>query len=235
MKLFVKSLSLIFLIIFIIPLFSYTVNRNDQYLDENKLMHIKESSAPIVYENGILFTYEGDGNNVKLSGSFVQWEKVLDMKKSFFGVWYYFFKKSIPEGNYSYKYNVDNFWILDPLNDAIIRDKKDHPLSKLKLEKNYNFYQESPYIDNNGKYTFWLKSPKASRVYLVGDFNNWNPYQIEMKKVDSFWKVSIDLQPGEYGYKFVIDYTEEILDPNNEMIKINIFNSKCSVVRVPMR
>ena len=47
----------------------------------------------------------------------------------------------------------------------------------------------------------------ASRVALVGDFNDWNPGSLPLEKLKSGeFKVTIDLESGrEYQFRYLID------------------------------
>lgn len=63
---------------------------------------------------------------------------------------------------------------------------------------------------NVGKITFCLPSEAASEaqtVYLVGDFNGWDPTATPMSRLKSGeFKVTLDLETGrEYEYRYLID------------------------------
>ncbi len=60
---------------------------------------------------------------------------------------------------------------------------------------------------------FSLKSD-AREVYLVGDFNQWNPTVEPMNRVDDHFEVSLFLVAGEYRYQFVVD-GKAMDDPDN--------------------
>jgi len=227
-----KNFFIVLLIILSIILSGFSVNPGNQIMDEKKLLHLKNSSAPVIYKNGILFTYKGEGQSVYLSGTFVNWEEMIKMEKSYFGVWYYFFKKSINPGIYGYRYNVDNFWILDPANKEITRDERDHPLSLLYIPEKLIFFEKSPIIEEDNTVLFWLKDIEARTIYIYGDFNNWDPYQFPLKKEGNLWNIKIKLSPGRYGYRFIIDFEKEILDPNNPIILENKFGEKCSIIEI---
>jgi phosphotransferase system HPr (HPr) family protein len=47
--------------------------------------------------------------------------------------------------------------------------------------------------------------PDARKVYLVGDFNEWDPQADLMTKRNGCFSKSVKLTPGQYQYKFVID------------------------------
>ena len=53
---------------------------------------------------------------------------------------------------------------------------------------------------------FECKSEHASAVFLAGSFNDWNESATAMSRDDNgIWNVSLDLLPGRYEYKFIID------------------------------
>lgn len=61
---------------------------------------------------------------------------------------------------------------------------------------------------------FTLRAPGAQEVYLVGDFNNWNPTVEPMEKSGDVFEIWLFLVPGTYRYKFVVD-GEWTVDPDN--------------------
>jgi hypothetical protein len=54
---------------------------------------------------------------------------------------------------------------------------------------------------------FDLVAPSASRVAIVGDFNQWNAESLPMRRsVDGTrWEIEVRLPPGRYTYGFVVD------------------------------
>ena len=65
-----------------------------------------------------------------------------------------------------------------------------------------------------GKVIFIMEAPEANKVVVTGTFLNWNPQGIEMEKRDGSWFAEIELKPGEYEYKFIVDGTW-VEDPDN--------------------
>lgn len=62
------------------------------------------------------------------------------------------------------------------------------------------------------KVTFKLPAeaaPNADVVHVVGDFNSWDIYATQMKKLrDGSFTVTVDLeQGGEYQFRYLIDET----------------------------
>jgi hypothetical protein len=74
---------------------------------------------------------------------------------------------------------------------------------------------ELPPPSLKGNTTFRLKGhADAFIVVLVGSFNNWNQSQLVFGREGNDWVCRIDLDPGVYQYKFVVD-GNWLLDPSN--------------------
>jgi len=53
---------------------------------------------------------------------------------------------------------------------------------------------------------FSLSAPQAQNVFLAGDFNGWDVHSHPLiKDSKGTWKISIDLKPGIYEYRFIVD------------------------------
>ena len=66
-----------------------------------------------------------------------------------------------------------------------------------------------------GNTVFKLKGyPEATIVILSGSFNNWNQSQFVFGREGDEWVCRIDLDPGKYTYKFIVD-GNWLLDPTN--------------------
>jgi 1,4-alpha-glucan branching enzyme len=81
-------------------------------------------------------------------------------------------------------------------------------------------------IDDN-TVTLLLQAPEKAYVYVLGDFNDWEPRPGAQMKKDGewFWLTVNDAEPGkEYAYQYYIDgevkiadpYTNKVLDPWND-------------------
>lgn len=56
------------------------------------------------------------------------------------------------------------------------------------------------------KIHFELFAPEAKNVFLAGDFNDWDIHSHPMKKnSEGIWEINIDLIPGVYEYRFLVD------------------------------
>jgi hypothetical protein len=57
------------------------------------------------------------------------------------------------------------------------------------------------------KTVFLCQAQDAQSVCLSGTFNDWDPNATSMKrqKNDGTWRAELELAPGRYEYKFVVD------------------------------
>ncbi len=79
---------------------------------------------------------------------------------------------------------------------------------------------------------FYCASPKAHAVYLVGDFNDWNPTIHPMeRRADGWWFLQIPLTHGHHQYRFLVD-GEPVLDPRATGIAHNERGEEVSLVAV---
>ena len=81
---------------------------------------------------------------------------------------------------------------------------------------------------------FMLTAPAASRVALVGDFNGWDPREIEMARYsrDGRWAVTLALAPGRHSYAYVVDDTQWVRDPLGTAAEPNDLAPPRSVITV---
>jgi len=149
-----------------------------------------------------LFKLEGYANasKVVLAGSFNKWRTdELFMKKTA-GGWEFFYV--LGPGNYEYRFMADGKWV----NVNSEPNSVNNPNSVLILDPNF---------------TFHLKGfETAKTVFLIGDFNDWNPNSLPMKKENGEWKYTVHLYPGKHVYKFIVD-GKWIIDPDNKLFEEN--------------
>jgi Glycogen recognition site of AMP-activated protein kinase/Domain of unknown function (DUF3471) len=74
---------------------------------------------------------------------------------------------------------------------------------------------ELPSPSLKGNTTFRLKGHEdAAIVVLSGSFDNWNQSQLVFGREGGEWVCRVDLDPGIYQYKFIVD-GDWLLDPSN--------------------
>jgi len=82
---------------------------------------------------------------------------------------------------------------------------------------------------------FTLEAPQAEQVYVVGDWNGWDPAADPLFDEDSdgVWEAEITLDPGrEYRYQFYIDESEWVADPNAPLNIDDGFGGENSILRI---
>lgn len=87
-------------------------------------------------------------------------------------------------------------------------------------------------IRRNGEATFVFdQQQEARRVFLVGDFNDWNPTARRMvRSKDGSFRARLRLDPGEHHFKFVVD--DQWLPDFSTEQQANPFGTTNSVIRV---
>jgi Glycogen recognition site of AMP-activated protein kinase len=84
-----------------------------------------------------------------------------------------------------------------------------------------------------GNTTFRLKGYKdASVVTLAGSFNNWNQSQLVCGHENDEWVCRVDLEPGYYTYKFIVD-GNWVLDPDNPNTALDDAGNTNNVLNKP--
>ena len=74
----------------------------------------------------------------------------------------------------------------------------------------------------------------ASRVAVVGDFNDWDPAATPLRRTDdgATWTVELHLKPGRYHYTFLIDGRRWSGDPAGARAVESDFGAPVSVLTV---
>jgi 1,4-alpha-glucan branching enzyme len=79
---------------------------------------------------------------------------------------------------------------------------------------------------------FICVAPEATQVYLLGDFNGWNPVASPMKRQpDGAWLIQVPLHHGHHHYRFLVD-GKPVLDPRAQGIARDQKGEKVSLIAV---
>ena len=89
----------------------------------------------------------------------------------------------------------------------------------------------APVKSDTVKATFSLDAASAGQVSLCGTFNGWKPGATPMSRKGARWEAVLELLPGRYLYKFVID-GQWIHDSNAQENVYNEHGSLNSVIDV---
>jgi len=81
---------------------------------------------------------------------------------------------------------------------------------KVNIKNRHRANQSSPNkgIENphGRKVSFLLPAPEGNEVYLAGEFNGWDPQSLPMvRDEEGAWKAEMELLPGRYEFKPIMD------------------------------
>ena len=174
----------------------------------------KEFNSVIRLGPSSIFNLEGykDASSVVLTGTFNKWRKdELFMKKTATG---WELEYTLGPGNHEYRVIVDGKEIKDAASRVTINNES----------------SKNSIVVLNANYTFRLKGfSNSKKIYLAGDFNDWNPSNLEMIREGNEWIARVHLSPGKHLYKFVVD-GKWIIDPDNTSWEQNEFGTGNSVL-----
>lgn len=232
---------MIIVLIFIMGLLVFAIASTTSAID---LHAIRVANPPLVTEEGILFTYRPEKGMPKyamVSGDFDNWRSAHMMIKNEYGIFAYLHAKTdergivLRKGIYRYRYLVDGIWMNDPLSDKLVYDSKGTALSAFEMKKPLIVALRNPLHLGGNDYLFYYRNERAKSVYIVGDFNNWNSYSHPMQKnLAGLWEVEIDIPPGRYAYRFIIDGNYKN-DPLGRVAAYDRFNNEFTLLEVPLK
>ena len=104
----------------------------------------------------------------------------------------------LSEGKHEYRFWIDGTWVDDKGNP--IKEKDDAGNSLLNVG-NTVYFKLQGYSN-------------AKKISVAGDFNDWKPGELLLKRVPGGWALPMVLSAGNYNYKFIID-GKWITDPSN--------------------
>ncbi len=79
---------------------------------------------------------------------------------------------------------------------------------------------------------FICHAPQAKSVYVVGDFNHWNPSANLMKHMpDRSWLLTLELKHGHHRYAFLVDGVLT-LDPHAQGVTRNDKGERVSLIAI---
>ncbi len=186
---------------------------------------IQMVDKPLLYDNGILFTYYGDKDDkVYLSGDFNEWREKIRMKGNSIGIFYYFLTTPLKKGDYKYRYMVNGIWINDQEQPFYKVDTHNQRVSYFNLPRDIIFIVPiSPEPLENGKYRFYLKDEGYQKVSLISDANHWEPGITPMTLDNGYWYVDYYWGNRKLFYAYWVD-GEKKYDPYNLSRVLTSFN-----------
>ncbi len=176
----------------------------------------KNKAAFAVADSVVGFFLRGNvhAGNVKLAGSFTNWERgALPMTKTDSG---WVTNVKLAPGKHLYKFIIDGNWTVDKDNPNVDNDGMGN--------------DNSVYFKTN--HTFSLEGyTGAKRVYLAGSFNEWKERNLLMQRTLTGWALPVYLSEGTHTYRYIAD-GKWITDPGNTEKLPNEYNEYNSVIRM---
>lgn len=152
--------------------------------------------------------------SVAISGNFNEWSKE-GWKMQKVGPDLYQLRKKITDFNDNYPFEFKfiinkKYWTVpsESFKNRVFDDQFWEEVFDISI------YDVEP--SETGNTLFYLEGfPSAKMVILSGDFNGWNETYLKMEKVEQGWEIRLDLAPGRYEYKFIVD-GNWMHDPDNK-------------------
>ncbi len=131
-----------------------------------------------------------------------------------------------------YRFVVDGLWMPDPKNAERVRQENGIELSRLSIEGAFPIEPESPIVGDNGVVRLSYRGAAGQRVYVSGDFSNWDPFLYHLKETSpGTYVLDLPLPPGLHPYLFVVN-GDKTTDPLNPQTMVRGDGRIVSVIRV---
>lgn len=200
----------------------FTFHKSDyeKFTDDNSYEYIKFEDLTI--------------DNVVVAGEFNNWS-MYDWKMNKVNESTYELRKHIndfkDEFTWEFKFVINNQYWAEP--------SEFDPNIKLAQKKgtNLNVYNlkmdtKAAIPDSKGNVRFRLRGFEDARTVIVaGSFNKWNEKDFEMYKIENGWEIKLDIKPGEYEYRFIVDgnWMEDPSNPSKVTNEFGEYNSYLNV------
>lgn len=81
---------------------------------------------------------------------------------------------------------------------------------------------------------FAFRAPGATRVYLVGDFNGWDPDATPLRRAATgqVWTVDLPVPRGLHAYAFIVDGADWSVDPSAPLAPETTFGRRNALLVV---
>ena len=195
----------------------------------------------------VTFQHEApDAGVVYLAGEFNGWSDSANLMINADGIWTV--TLDLDPGSYQYKFVVGGSWTADPANPNTAEDGFGGNNSVVTVPADVEEMAAagaagaaattvaapaatSQATGGKAQVTFRYEDPNATQVFLAGEFNGWSDSADLLDNADGVWTKTLELAPGDYGYKFVVDgnWTQ---DPANANATDDGFGGQNSVVHV---
>lgn len=182
------------------------------------------------------YEYDFDDLDIKsvvLSGEFNNWSKE-GWRLSRIANNQYELRKKLSDFSHDYlwefKFVINHEYWAEPSKNTTNVQFVKHDYGFYKDTYNLSFYTIQPNEEGNTKF-FLPDNLAAKKVVLTGSFNKWNEHNLQMKKGEKGWYLTLQLPPKQYEYKFIIDgkWTHDKTNNNKSINEFGGYNSVISI------
>ena len=198
-----------------------------------RILHTEQSHEPIISRDTILFSYSAPPKTQMVSLAFEheQYADLYTYQQNSHGV--FILAHPVPEGLNKLRYRVivDGLWTFDPHAET---DFDSHGILVSSIDIPAVSQTPLPGAKRlpNGSVRFIYNGAPDSRVSLIGDFNQWDPFLLPMEESPvhpGFYSTTVNLPPTSRLYRFVVD-GQEIVDPANQEMLVNGWGELASIL-----
>jgi hypothetical protein len=166
---------------------------------------ISTSQPPRMVEDELLLSYKPDGHAGFVGVRFAHesWQVLHSFARNEKGV--FVLDYPVPEGVREIRYRmvVDGLWMTDPSNPRIDTDGLGNELSVFVLEKEPARTLINPKRERDGSLTFTFTGAPGRRVFIAGDFNNWDPFIDPLEETaPGTYSITLRIPSGGHWYYF---------------------------------
>ncbi len=181
-----------------------------------KIINTTEASAPEIWKDYVIFTYRPQVSARSVSAAFEHedFRNIHTYVKNEHGIYILYYP--IPEniGTLTYRLIIDGLWMHDRTSRKTIRDDAGIRLSQVRIPQEESKIQHSPVIQGN-RARFTFRGAPGKRIFVAGDFNNWDPFMHQMKEErPGSYALTLPIRPGRHYYLYIVD-GRETTDPLN--------------------
>lgn len=165
----------------------WTIDKDNELVENDG----QGNDNSVYYKTNYVFALKGNtkARKVVVAGSFNNWDP-NEIKMDFFGEGW-IKHLYLAEGTHTYRFVADGNWFADPANPETFPNE---------------FGETNSVICMGKPHVFVLKGyTTAKRVMLMGSFNQWRNFELQMHKTDTGWVLPYVLGHGNYEYTFEID------------------------------
>ncbi len=180
------------------------------------LLNARHAGKPYVSSGSITFTYQPAENiqSVSLALEHEDFRVFHTFERNPHGV--FILTLPLPENSSHIRYRliIDGLWTTDPHAETR-KDNRGIPLSYIAFPLGSSAPAPGVRRQKNGSTRFVFIGNPGSRVTVIGDFNQWDPYISPLQELQpGIFETTLNLSPGNHYYRLVVN-GQEMADPAN--------------------